>query len=98
MRKGSRLVGVTTSSQDVSAVRAAIPADRIDLSERLSEDSDPRTAREHNELVASRATIAEAKGEFDQAAELYSEAATQWAHYGFVLEHGLALLARGAAL
>lgn len=81
-----------------SAVRVATSAGRVDLGERLMEGMDARTARERNSLVSARAAIAEAKGELDGAAELYLEAATQWARYGFVLEQALALLGNGRCL
>lgn len=46
-------------------------------------------------MVMLLVILAEARGEFRQAAALYAEAAHGWQAYGHVLEHGQAMLGLG---
>ena len=49
-------------------------------------------------LLSARAALAEHDGHFEEALAGYSEAAEHWEWYGFVLEHGLALLGQARTL
>jgi class 3 adenylate cyclase/tetratricopeptide (TPR) repeat protein len=55
-------------------------------------------ARHRNAILTARATLTEARGDADEALRLYAEAAVRWEDFGFVLEHGQALLGVGRCL
>ena len=46
-------------------------------------------------VLEARAVLAEARNDLPGAAELYAASAERWAEYGYVLEHGEALLGAG---
>jgi class 3 adenylate cyclase/tetratricopeptide (TPR) repeat protein len=76
------------------AVRLCATAGAVDLAESLVREQ-PALARHRNGLLTARATLAEAQGRVEEAAELYREAAQRWTDFGFMLERGLALLGVG---
>jgi hypothetical protein len=68
------------------------------LAERLASDIGPSYPYQQHALCAARAILAEAGGETEEAARLYSEAAERWEGFGVVPERALALLGRGRCL
>jgi hypothetical protein len=55
-------------------------------------------ARNRHGLLAARATLAEADGALEEAAQRYDEAAARWADFGHQLERARALLGAGRCL
>src|SRR5919198_864907 len=79
-------------------VRTAIAAGDPALAERLTIDV-PRVYPYHQHvLCATQAALAEARGEFEKAAEGYAEAAGRWDRFGVVPEGAFALLGQGRCL
>jgi class 3 adenylate cyclase/tetratricopeptide (TPR) repeat protein len=64
----------------------------------LVAESDIAYARDRYAIRTSRAILAEAEGNLEQALQLYTEVAGSWNEYGFVLEEGQALLGAGRCL
>jgi hypothetical protein len=81
-----------------AAVRVCAGAGELDLAERLLEGPAEIVARDRNQSLTAHAVLAEARGETEQAAALYGEAATRWTQFGHALERSLALLGRGRCL
>ena len=79
-------------------VRVLVWAGRADLAEGLLEDADQSSTRARHSLVSARATLAEAAGHHEDAADLYAEAAAGWDAFGFVLERALALAGEARCL
>ncbi|HEX2090121.1 MAG TPA: adenylate/guanylate cyclase domain-containing protein [Actinomycetota bacterium] len=79
-------------------VRTAVTAGDLVLAERLASGLAPRYPIEDHALLATRAVLAEARGETEESASLYAEAADRWKGFGYVTEHALALLGRGRCL
>ena len=80
------------------AVRTAIELGRVDLAERLLGGSPAPAPRQQYSVLSAQAALAEARGDFPTAVELYSEAAARWSSFGFVLEEGLASFGAGRCL
>lgn len=78
--------------------RISVASGALRLAERLLEGSAELAPRNRNTILTARAVLAEARGEVEQAADLYAEAAQRWTEYGHVLEHGLAHLGAGRCL
>ena len=76
-------------------VRVCVAAGELDRAAALAGDAQPAVLRHRLSVLASRAVLAEARGELHQAAALYAKAADSWEAYGHVLEHGQALLGLG---
>jgi class 3 adenylate cyclase/tetratricopeptide (TPR) repeat protein len=74
------------------ALRICVELGRLDLGERFLDRPDARGARLEHANVACRAIVAEARGETDEAAALYAEAARRWQDYEFPFERAHALL------
>jgi tetratricopeptide (TPR) repeat protein len=75
---------------------AAAPAP--DLARSLIDQGDPTATRYRLTATTATATLAEAGGDPEHAAELFAAAASGWAAYGHVHEHALALLGQGRCL
>jgi class 3 adenylate cyclase/tetratricopeptide (TPR) repeat protein len=79
-------------------VRTAVGCGDPALAERLREGVEPlMPLHEHARCTAS-AALAEARGELEQAAGLYAEAAERWERFGSVPERSHALLGLGRCL
>ena len=74
-------------------VRVCMAAGEPAIAERLVEATSTRRANLFglNSLTSSRAMLAEAHGEYEEAARLYREAEQAWRRWGSVLECGYAL-------
>jgi hypothetical protein len=64
----------------------------LEVGERLLDRPNARGARLEPALVAGHAIVAEARGEIDEAGELYADAAKRWEKYEFPFERAHALL------
>ncbi len=91
-----------TRGQDLSRlgvlpvlVRACAAIGALDLADGLLEGVGASMAHREHSLVTCLAVAAEAHGKLDEAAQLYADAVTRWAGFGFVLEEGEALLGLG---
>jgi class 3 adenylate cyclase/tetratricopeptide (TPR) repeat protein len=78
------------------ALRVCTAAGELELAEKLLEGVGqvPAGRLEHAQVTA-RAIVAEAKGQTEDAAAAYAEAAEGWAQWGSVIERGYALLGLG---
>jgi hypothetical protein len=74
------------------ALRICVEHGRLDLGERFLDRPNARGARLEHANVACRAIVAEARGETDEAAALYADAARRWREYEFPFERAHALL------
>jgi tetratricopeptide (TPR) repeat protein len=79
-------------------VRTAIAAGDLALAERLASGFEPDLPYREHALCAARAILAEARGEAEEGARLYAEAAGRWELFGVVPERGFALLGEGRCL
>ena len=61
-------------------------------------DLEPLTPYARHALLAAEATIAEARGALQVAAETYAEGADRWERFGIVPEQAFALLGQGRCL
>jgi class 3 adenylate cyclase/tetratricopeptide (TPR) repeat protein len=76
-----------------AATRVCVAAGRADLAERLVQVvSGARGPVARSSLASARAILCEARGELDDAASLFREAAASWEEWGSVVEHGYSLL------
>jgi class 3 adenylate cyclase/tetratricopeptide (TPR) repeat protein len=73
-------------------VRICMELGRLDLAERFLDRPNARGARLEHANVACRAMVAEERGETDEAAALYADAARRWQDYEFPFERAHALL------
>ncbi|MDQ3660257.1 MAG: hypothetical protein M3454_04185, partial [Actinomycetota bacterium] len=73
-------------------VRVLVWADQVDDAEKFMSGMAVRAARDQHALLMGHAIVAEASGRIEKACDLYREAASRWADYGFVLEEGQAHL------
>ena len=80
------------------ALRVCAAGGATELAERLLEPIEVAAARQRHAVHAARAVQAEMLERADEALGLYAEAAERWAGFGFVLEHGHALLGAGRCL
>jgi class 3 adenylate cyclase/tetratricopeptide (TPR) repeat protein len=80
-------------------LRAATAIGDIESSARLLiRESEVPYPHDRHCVLTARAIHAEAIGTSDVALELYTDAAQRWSRYGFVVEHGQALLGAGRCL
>jgi hypothetical protein len=79
-------------------VRIALAAGDFALAAGLTAGVEPLTPLHDHALTASRAHLAEAAGNQDQAAALYARAAERWQQFGNVPERAYALLGQGRCL
>ena len=79
----------------VDSVRVAVSAGRLELAEAFLDG--PQIASGWDDCARSTAfaTLAEARGDLEEAARRYREAAHRWSEYGSVVEHAYALLGLG---
>ncbi|HZJ51652.1 MAG TPA: tetratricopeptide repeat protein, partial [Actinomycetota bacterium] len=75
-----------------TALRILVAAGRIDLANGFAQGLEVFATRDLNCVLTGKAILAEARGEVDEARDLYREAAQRWADFGFVLEEGQAHL------
>jgi hypothetical protein len=80
------------------AVRTAVALDDAALGSRLLVGIEVDTAYASYAVCASRAVLAEAAGAAEEAAALYSRAATGWEGLGMAPVHAFALLGEGRCL
>ena len=80
------------------ALRVCAATGATELAERLLEPIEVAAARQLHAVQAARAVQADMLERADVALSLYAEAAKRWAEFGFVLEHGHALLGAGRCL
>jgi tetratricopeptide (TPR) repeat protein len=80
-----------------STVRVAVAAGNRGLAERLAEVT-PHTPLDEHAVVAARASLDEAAGHDEQAAQGYADAAKRWERVGLAPERGFALLGLGRCL
>jgi class 3 adenylate cyclase/tetratricopeptide (TPR) repeat protein len=78
--------------------RTATGVGAIDLAERLLSGFEPRYPAAAHALVAARACVAEARLQFEAAAEGYADAARRWETFGGHLECAHALVGLGRSL
>jgi class 3 adenylate cyclase/tetratricopeptide (TPR) repeat protein len=86
------------SEQLHEAVRLCVVTGALNLAESLVEESEPALVRLRHGRLTARATLAEAHGKLEEAAELYADAERRWAEYGFALGRAQALLGAGRCL
>jgi tetratricopeptide (TPR) repeat protein len=79
----------------VEPVRVAVAAGRLDLAEGFLDDAEWMVGWDTCARHTARAMLCEARGDTDQAAVSYREAAGLWHEYGSLLEQGYALLGLG---
>jgi hypothetical protein len=77
------------------ALRVSSFAGALDVAERLFEGAGTSTARDRQADLTGRALLAKARGELEDGADLFAEAAAAWEDYGHALEHGQSLLGLG---
>jgi tetratricopeptide (TPR) repeat protein len=82
----------------LEVLRVCVAAGALELGDRLVAGASAMLARHRYAVLSANAILAEARGEPEGAAGLHAEAAQRWAEYGFVLEHGQALLGHGRCL
>jgi len=64
----------------------------------LEEESRAHGARRQNSVLTGRAIVGEARGDVQEASNLYQEAVERWTDFGHVLEQGRSLLGAGRCL
>ncbi len=80
------------------AVRLAVGLGELRLAERLADGVDTVYSYAQHSVRTARAALAEARGETEEAAGLYSEAADRWERFGVEPERAYALLGRARCL
>jgi len=76
----------------VEPVRVAVAVGRVDLAQGFLDDREAMAGWDSCARPTARATLAEARGDREQAAASYRRAADLWIEYGSLLEHAYALL------
>ena len=84
--------GPWRSRQLPTALRVLIDAGELTKAEVFIDGVEVTATRDVNCVLTGQAILAEAKGDTEQARNLYEQAAQRWADYGFVLEEGQAHL------
>jgi hypothetical protein len=79
-------------------VRTALVIGEPALAERLVSGVEPRTPYAVRALVAANASLSEARGDLQAAADAYADAADRWERFGVVPEQAFALLGEGRCL
>ena len=79
-------------------VRTALALGEPELAARLLEGAEGRTPLAADALTVCRAQLAEAGGDYSEAASVYAEAAARWLDFGNVPERAYALLGQGRCL
>jgi hypothetical protein len=78
-------------------IRVAVALGETTLAEALMANESRHPYRGHAQ-VATRAIVAEARGQTELAARLHAEAAERWERFGIVHERAFALLGAGRCL
>ena len=92
LRVVTRHSGPWRSRHLPTALRVLIGAGEVGKAVAFMDGIEVRARRDRNCVLAGEALLAEAKGDMEEARNLYKEAAQRWADYGFVLEEGQAHL------
>ena len=79
-------------------VRAALQIGEPELAERLVDGLEPRYPLAEHARVAAGAVLTEARGDLQDAADAYADAAARWERFGVVPEEAFALLGQGRCL
>jgi tetratricopeptide (TPR) repeat protein len=79
-------------------VRTAITLNHPNIAQQLTTGYQPHTPYAHHALVAATATLAEARGDHQTAADGYADAAKRWEQFGVAPEHAYALQGHGRCL
>ena len=79
-------------------VRTAVAVGEPALAERLVAGLEPRYPLAEHALVAANASLTEARGDLQAAADAYVDAADRWERFGLVPEQAFALLGQGRCL
>ena len=80
-------------------VRALVASQQLEsATEILVNENMVSMARDRHSAVAASGIVSEAKGQIEEARDLYQEAAQRWLEYGFVLEEGQAYLGSARCL
>ena len=79
-------------------VRTALTIANPQLAHQLTTGLQPRHPLAENALITVNASLAEARGELDTAADGYRDAAQRWQQFGATPEHAHALLGHGRCL
>jgi class 3 adenylate cyclase/tetratricopeptide (TPR) repeat protein len=93
--------GVTGMFRAISltdAVRLLVALGDVERAAELAAGSESPGLRMEISTATARAILAEARGETGVALEAYEQVATDWAAFGHVLEHALALYGAGRCL
>ena len=93
--------GVTGMFRAISltdAVRLLVALGDVERAAELAADSESPGLRMEISNATAEAILAEARGETEVALEAYEQVATDWAAFGHVLEHALALYGAGRCL
>jgi tetratricopeptide (TPR) repeat protein len=77
------------------ALRTCVRAGALELADRFAGLGGLAIPIVEHSVVTGDAILAEAKGDDDEAARLYEDAANRWHTYGHVVEHALALAGLG---
>lgn len=81
-----------------SMVRTALMIGERDLADRFLEGFEPLNPYAEHSLVAANASLTEARGNSQAAADAYADAADRWERFGVVPEQAFALLGQGRCL
>jgi tetratricopeptide (TPR) repeat protein len=81
-----------------TALRVLIAAGEVEKAKRFASGIEVTATSDCTCVLTGQAILAEAKGQIEQARNLYQQAAQRWADYGFVLEEGQAHLGLGRCL
>jgi len=84
--------------QLTDAARIFVAAGETDTVAAIIDRVRPGLTRDRYAVVAARATVAEARGDLDQALALFIEASANWERFSMPLEHAYALLGAGRCL
>jgi hypothetical protein len=77
------------------AARVCLAGGAVELLRSLIEQAVEHMTRDANSVASARAALAELEGHHSSALERYDDAATRWAAFPSVLEHGHALAGAG---
>ena len=80
------------------AVRLLVAVGSATEAEALAAESDAPGRRNRISVATAKAALAEANGDYEGALGQYEAVVADWADFGYVLEHGLALCGAGRCL
>ena len=79
-------------------VKTSITISQPDIAEQFTTGFEPHTPYAQHALIAATATLAEARGDHQAAADGYADAAARWEQFGVTPEHAYALQGHGRCL